>query len=129
MVTHAVRSVCSLRIGRSRVVGLDWVVGVPLDVVPCRRKQLVEHGGVDRCGVGDPSLGLTRSRTVGLPGSACNRCISTEIPGSGRSDLQPRLSFRSPCAEPSSRSRSDVRAVGCVGSDGLGEFSGVASTG
>ena len=35
------------------VIGLDPVVGIPLDVVPCGRDQLVEHGRVDRRRVGD----------------------------------------------------------------------------
>jgi hypothetical protein len=35
------------------VVGFDPVVGILLDVVPCGREQLVEHGRVDRGGVGD----------------------------------------------------------------------------
>jgi hypothetical protein len=35
------------------VVGLDRVVGILLDVVPRRRDEVVEHGRVDRCGVGD----------------------------------------------------------------------------
>jgi hypothetical protein len=34
------------------VVGFNGVVGVLLDVVPRRRHQFVEHGGVDRCGAG-----------------------------------------------------------------------------
>jgi hypothetical protein len=35
------------------MIGLHRVIGVPLDVVPRRRDQLVEHRRVDRCAVGD----------------------------------------------------------------------------
>ena len=35
------------------VIGLDRIVRVSLDVMPRRRDQLVEHGRVDRGGVGD----------------------------------------------------------------------------
>jgi hypothetical protein len=35
------------------VIGLDRVVRVLLDVVPCLRDQLIQHAGVDRVGVGD----------------------------------------------------------------------------
>ena len=48
------------------VVSFDRVVGVLLDVTPCRRDQLVEHAGVDRSGVGDDFAGhhlpLARAR-------------------------------------------------------------------
>jgi hypothetical protein len=35
------------------VIGLDRVVRVPLDVVPGRRQQLIQHPGIDRRSVGD----------------------------------------------------------------------------
>jgi hypothetical protein len=35
------------------VVGLDPVVGPPLDGVPCYWDQFVEHAWVDLCGIGD----------------------------------------------------------------------------
>jgi hypothetical protein len=35
------------------VVGLDSIVRVPLDVVPDRRDEVIEHRRVDRGGVGD----------------------------------------------------------------------------
>jgi hypothetical protein len=59
MITSAVWSVRIPRIGLSRclswlwVVGLDRIVGVSFDVVPGRRDELLEHGRVDRGGVGD----------------------------------------------------------------------------
>jgi hypothetical protein len=42
---------------QSTVIGLDRIIGVLLDVVPRLRDQLVEHGGVDRGGVGDDLAG------------------------------------------------------------------------
>nr|WP_207232733.1 hypothetical protein [Micromonospora kangleipakensis] len=39
------------------VIGLDRIVRVPLDVVPGRGDQVVEHRWVDRGGVGDDFAG------------------------------------------------------------------------
>ena len=57
MITCAVRSV-SPRIGLSRVlelavIGLDGIVRVPFDVMPCRWDQVVQDDRVDRGGIGD----------------------------------------------------------------------------
>jgi hypothetical protein len=49
-----------------RVVGLDPVIGVPLDVVPRRRPQRVEDPRVRGCPVGDD---LGRRHTGGVPGA------------------------------------------------------------
>ena len=43
------------------VIGFDRIVLVLLDVVPGRGQQLVEHGGVNRRGVGDDLAGITLS--------------------------------------------------------------------
>jgi hypothetical protein len=45
------------------VISLDRIVGVLLDVGPRGRDHLVEHGGVDRSGVGDHLRGRHRPRS------------------------------------------------------------------
>ena len=64
-----------------RVVGLDPVVGVPLDVVPGRRPQLVEDPRVGGCPVGDD---LGRRHTGGGPGPLEEPAGRLAVPPRGR---------------------------------------------
>jgi hypothetical protein len=48
------------------MIGIDRIVGVLLDVMPCRRHQFFEHSGIDRRGVGDH---LGRDHLQGLESS------------------------------------------------------------
>jgi hypothetical protein len=73
------------------VIGLDRIVGVPLDVMPSRGDQFIEHAGVDRGGVGDHLAGghnvdsarrknlraVSASRRVETPTSMTCPCWST----------------------------------------------------